>query len=58
MAGDNTYYQWGRKEPMLPGIYNKEVRDVADGSSDTQFNMIDKPYYVDHEEYKFRRRIT
>lgn len=20
-AGDNTYYQWGRKDPMLPGIY-------------------------------------
>ena len=56
MAGDNTYYQWGRKEPMLPGIYNKEVRDVADGSSDTQFNMIDKPYYVDYEEYKFRQQ--
>lgn len=22
-AGDNTYYQWGRKDPMLGGIYNK-----------------------------------
>lgn len=53
MAGDNTYYQWGRKEPMLPGIYNKEIRDAAAGRSDTQFNMINKPYYVDHEEYKF-----
>lgn len=21
-AGDNTYYQWGRKDPMLGGIYN------------------------------------
>ena len=56
MAGDNTYYQWGRKEPMLPGIYNKEVRVAADERSDTQFNMIDKPYYVDHEEYKFRQQ--
>ena len=56
VAGDNTYYQWGRKEPMLPGIYNKEVRDAAAGRSDTQFNMIDKPYYVDHEEYKFRQQ--
>ncbi|WP_195499162.1 fimbrillin family protein [Alistipes timonensis] len=56
IAGDNTYYQWGRKEPMLPGIYNKETRDAAVGRSDTQFNMIDKPYYVDHEEYKFRQQ--
>ena len=22
-AGDNTYYQWGRKDPMLGGIYNE-----------------------------------
>ena len=56
LAGDNTYYQWGRKEPMLPGIYTKEIRAAADGRSDTQFNMIDKPYYVDHEEYKFRQQ--
>lgn len=21
-AGDNTYYQWGRKDPMLGGVYN------------------------------------
>jgi len=24
-AGDNTYYQWGRKDPMLGGIYNSET---------------------------------
>jgi len=23
-AGDNTYYQWGRKDPMLGGIYNDD----------------------------------
>lgn len=24
-AGDNTYYQWGRKDPMLGGIYNDKT---------------------------------
>lgn len=24
-AGDNTYYQWGRKDPMLGGIYNDDT---------------------------------
>lgn len=24
-AGDNTYYQWGRKDPMLGGIYNNDT---------------------------------
>lgn len=25
LGGDNTYFQWGRKDPMLAGIYNKET---------------------------------
>lgn len=24
-GGDNTYYQWGRKDPMLGGIYNNDT---------------------------------
>lgn len=28
-AGDNTYYQWGRKDPMLGGIYNKNTPEYA-----------------------------
>lgn len=24
-GGDNTYYQWGRKDPMLGGIYNTDT---------------------------------
>lgn len=27
-AGDNTYYQWGRKDAMPGGIYNKDVPDI------------------------------
>lgn len=26
IAGDNPYYQWGRKDPMLPGVYNATIR--------------------------------
>lgn len=25
VAGDNTYYQWGRKDPMLPGVYDNDI---------------------------------
>ncbi|MBP3537025.1 MAG: fimbrillin family protein [Muribaculaceae bacterium] len=28
-AGDNTYYQWGRKDPMLGGIYNKNTNNYT-----------------------------
>lgn len=49
MAGDNTYYQWGRKDPMLPGIYNPQV--VAEAGEDTHYNMINKPYYKGAYEF-------
>lgn len=54
VAGDNTYYQWGRKDPMLPGIYNRDILTWAAGHGciETQFNMKNKKYYLDHEEYK------
>ncbi len=31
-AGDNPYYQWGRKDPMLPGIHNKQTQTMYAGS--------------------------
>ena len=42
--GNNTYYQWGRKDPMLPGVYQ------ADGTS-----TMDKGCYTDSDkpEYAF-----
>ena len=57
-AGDNTYYQWGRKDPILPGIWNDETiqRGKNDGSTDAQklhYDMDNKPYYPG--EYKFER---
>lgn len=45
-AGDNTYYQWGRKDPMLSGIWNNDTHAHAIVSSEpTQFDMDNKPYY-------------
>lgn len=43
-AGDNTYYQWGRKDPMLSGIWNNDTHAIV-SSEPTQFDMDNKPYY-------------
>ncbi len=53
VAGDNTYYQWGRKDPMLPGIFNADILAWAAGHGCIvdQYNMKNKKYYLDHEEY-------
>ncbi len=42
-AGDNTYYQWGRKDPMLSGIWNNDTYAIVPAS--TQYDMDNKPYY-------------
>lgn len=61
VAGDNPYYQWGRKDPMLPGIYNQKTIDAAHSrySADkdsvkfiTQFDMQNKTFYST-KEYTF-----
>ena len=36
LAGDNTYYQWGRKDPMLPGIWNEKTLAYGDALKGTQ----------------------
>lgn len=61
LAGDNTYYQWGRKDPMLGGIWNTTTLAIAASLSDkqkTQFNMNNKRYYYDDERYKIDRDET
>ncbi len=50
IAGDNTYYQWGRKDPMLPGVYNKEIRDKA--GTEEEFDIANKVFYS-APEYRF-----
>lgn len=49
-AGDNTYYQWGRKDPMLGGIYNKytpNYKYTKKGSSEdtSEFTMENKQVF-------------
>lgn len=67
-AGDNTYYQWGRKDPMLGGIYNdntpnfKYYKKGVNSSEDAvEFTMENKQVfnqYINPEEncnYSFRK---
>ncbi len=59
-AGDNTYYQWGRKDPMLGGIYNDRTAIYDIGSSNfAEMNMENKPtfnaYNKDGVSYDFSR---
>ena len=46
-AGDNTYYQWGRKDPMLPGIHNNNTYNT-----DKELDMVNKMFYST-EQYRF-----
>ncbi|MDE6117299.1 MAG: fimbrillin family protein [Duncaniella sp.] len=57
IAGDNTYYQWGRKDPMLGGTYGPGVSDhqsshslsnkdgTEGGVIADEFDMLNKRYY-------------
>ena len=71
IAGDNTYYQWGRKDPMLGGIYNKDIMDIPvtstcrfkDGNHEVytnEFDMANKRYYPnpDNPKYEFKRATS
>ena len=67
-AGDNTYYQWGRKDPMLAGIYNahtptytylkhKKKSTDKDKWDEVEFTMENKQifnqYKQDDYDYSF-----
>lgn len=65
-AGDNTYYQWGRKDAMIPGIYtdtndpaNQNASNNAiwgfDCSLHGELTMYNKPVFDYPEDYKFQR---
>lgn len=57
VAGDNTYYQWGRKDPMLPGVYNKAIYDARAeagdktnwGTGQNELTMDNKMFYSTSE---------
>lgn len=58
MAGDNTYYQWGRKDPMLPGVYNEAILNKApDGDYKDELDMENKMFYST-SGYRFTSRET
>lgn len=65
-AGDNTYYQWGRKDPMAGGIRNDHTPLYTYKQKGTtwkpeEFNMENKPlfnqYYKDGYDYRFRKNV-
>lgn len=63
LAGDNPYYQWGRKDPMVAGIYNSStpVYSFTSGSTKdySELSMENKPifnvYKDDKVDYQFTR---
>lgn len=65
-AGDNTYYQWGRKDPMLGGIYNdntpkykyKKKGTTEDGDEFTMENkQVFNQYNQDDYNYSFCKNL-
>ena len=65
LAGDNTYYQWGRKDPMLPGIYNDKTicytyykYNKNSGHTDkrdaSEFTMENKPFFNAYKDAEGR----
>ncbi|MDE5678136.1 MAG: fimbrillin family protein [Phocaeicola sp.] len=58
MAGDNTYYQWGRKDPMLPGVYDEDILNKApNGDYKDELDMENKMFYST-SGYRFTSRET
>lgn len=54
LAGDNTYYQWGRKDAMLPGVYDKADHEYYTPSqAGTSLTMLNKPIYDQYKGYEF-----
>lgn len=57
VAGDNTYYQWGRKDPMLGGVYNAKTLEQSKGLAtyalQSQYNMRNKACYPSDPAYAF-----
>lgn len=60
LAGDNTYYQWGRKDPMVPGIYDRYGYYYFPDyhGLDTEFSMLNKPIFDFDPDYEFTRSPT
>lgn len=54
VVGDNTYYMWGRKDAMLPGVYEKPFsKPYVYTPNVYEFTMYNKPIYDQYEGYEF-----
>lgn len=58
IAGDNTYYQWGRKDAMVPGIYasnsGERYYTYTNSNGDKgEFTLHNKPVFDFNEDYIF-----
>lgn len=50
---NNTYYQWGRKDPMLPGYFTEDGSGYDPITGRYQINVADKEQFYTDERYKF-----
>lgn len=55
-AGDNTYYQWGRKDPMLGGIYNEKTPKYEYTKYKKDSNTGDVTYVTDKHEFTMENK--
>ncbi len=65
LGGDNTYYQWGRKDAMPGGRYGMTNGRVGypyynykEGSRAQEFTMMNKEIFDNPEEYKFTASVS
>lgn len=55
LAGDNTYYQWGRKDPMVAGVYDKPDHLYYSNGMAGEFTMLNKRVFDYNTDFKFSR---
>lgn len=48
IRGNNVFYQWGRKDPMLPAIYNETALTLTDKGCFTDSDKAGYKYTVNH----------
>ena len=53
---NNTYYQWGRKDPMLPGYFEEDGKGYDPITHRYQLVVSNKEQFYTDEKYKFRLR--
>ncbi|MDE6333102.1 MAG: fimbrillin family protein [Muribaculaceae bacterium] len=60
-AGDNTYYQFLRKDPTPGGIYNPSVANnllISGPDNDEEYNMINKPVWTPDGRKAIKKELS